>query len=62
MKIGWRAAENFESGLAKTIRWYCENMAWWRSILEGGYRAQRIGLGDGASPSGAAASRARVVS
>jgi dTDP-glucose 4,6-dehydratase len=49
-QLGWRAIENFESGLTKTIQWYCQNSAWWRAILESGYRAQRIGLGNAAKP------------
>ncbi|MBR0694156.1 dTDP-glucose 4,6-dehydratase [Bradyrhizobium lablabi] len=44
-ELGWKAAENFESGLAKTVRWYHENRDWWRAILDGGYRQARIGLG-----------------
>jgi dTDP-glucose 4,6-dehydratase len=24
-ELGWRARESFESGLAKTVRWYVEN-------------------------------------
>jgi dTDP-glucose 4,6-dehydratase len=27
-ELGWRARESFESGLAKTVRWYVENRAW----------------------------------
>jgi len=26
--LGWRPLESFESGLAKTVRWYIENTAW----------------------------------
>jgi dTDP-glucose 4,6-dehydratase len=44
-ELGWRAAETFESGLAKTVNWYCENRAWWKSILEQGYDQARVGLG-----------------
>jgi dTDP-glucose 4,6-dehydratase len=44
-ELGWRAEENFESGLAKTVRWYCENRTWWQAILDGGYQQARIGLG-----------------
>jgi dTDP-glucose 4,6-dehydratase len=44
-ELGWRAEENFESGLAKTVRWYCENRTWWQAILDGGYQRARIGLG-----------------
>lgn len=44
-ELGWQAEENFESGLSKTVRWYCENRAWWQSILDRGYEQARIGLG-----------------
>jgi dTDP-glucose 4,6-dehydratase len=27
-ELGWRPQVNFESGLAKTVRWYLENQAW----------------------------------
>ncbi|HYC39584.1 MAG TPA: dTDP-glucose 4,6-dehydratase [Chitinophagaceae bacterium] len=27
-ELGWRSRETFESGLAKTVRWYLENRAW----------------------------------
>jgi dTDP-glucose 4,6-dehydratase len=42
--LGWRAAETFESGLRKTVRWYVDNRPWWQGILDRGYRAERIGL------------------
>jgi dTDP-glucose 4,6-dehydratase len=42
--LGWRAAETFETGLRKTVRWYLDNEAWWRAILDRGYRTARIGL------------------
>jgi dTDP-glucose 4,6-dehydratase len=44
-ELGWRAQENFESGLAKTVRWFCDNRKWWQDILDRGYRRARIGLG-----------------
>ncbi len=44
-ELGWKAEENFESGLAKTVRWYCENRPWWQSVLDGGYQKTRIGVG-----------------
>ncbi len=43
-ELGWSAAETFETGLAKTVRWYIDNRKWWQSILDGGYQAERIGL------------------
>ncbi len=43
--LGWRPRESFESGLARTVRWYLENRPWWEEILHRGYRAERAGLG-----------------
>jgi dTDP-glucose 4,6-dehydratase len=31
-ELGWRPKESFESGLAKTVRWYLENQAWTREV------------------------------
>jgi dTDP-glucose 4,6-dehydratase len=44
-ELGWRARETFETGMAKTVRWYLENRAWWQAIIERGYDGNRIGLG-----------------
>jgi dTDP-glucose 4,6-dehydratase len=46
-ELGWRASESFESGLRKTVRWYVDNKPWWQSILDRGYRAERVGLAQG---------------
>jgi len=43
-ELGWRAEENFESGIAKTVRWYIDQKPWWTAILERGYAAKRVGL------------------
>jgi len=43
--LGWRAQENFETGLAKTVRWFCDNPHWWQAILQRGYTQARLGLG-----------------
>ena len=43
-ELGWCAGETFESGLAKTVRWYLDNRRWWQAILERGYKAERVGL------------------
>jgi dTDP-glucose 4,6-dehydratase len=42
--LGWRAEENFESGIEKTVRWYVDQQPWWRSILNRGYATKRVGL------------------
>jgi dTDP-glucose 4,6-dehydratase len=31
--LGWRARTSFEDGLERTVAWYRENEAWWKSIL-----------------------------
>jgi len=43
-ELGWRAAESFESGLEKTVRWFLDNRPWWQDILARGYTATRLGV------------------
>jgi dTDP-glucose 4,6-dehydratase len=43
-ELGWRTTESFESGLRKTVRWYCANRSWWQAILDKEYQAARRGL------------------
>ncbi|MEF3367840.1 dTDP-glucose 4,6-dehydratase [Methylocystis sp. 9N] len=43
-ELGWRPLERFESGLAKTVRWYLDNPDWWRAIRSGAYRGERLGV------------------
>ena len=44
-ELGWRARENFDSGLRKTVHWYLEHEDWWRPLLNReGYHGQRLGL------------------
>ena len=43
-ELGWHAAETFDTGLAKTVRWYLDNHLWWQAVLDRGYRAERLGL------------------
>jgi dTDP-glucose 4,6-dehydratase len=42
-ELGWRPSETFETGLEKTVRWYLDNRQWWRRVLDGSYRLERIG-------------------
>ncbi|AXE63394.1 dTDP-glucose 4,6-dehydratase [Hyphomonas sp. CACIAM 19H1] len=48
-ELGWRAQENFESGLRKTIAWYLENEAWWGPLRSNVYSGQRLGLAEKAN-------------
>ena len=42
-ELGWRPRETFATGLRKTVRWYLDNEPWWRAILDGTYRCERLG-------------------
>lgn len=43
-ELGWRARENFESGIEKTIDWYLSNRAWWEPLRKNVYTGERLGL------------------
>ncbi len=43
-ELGWRPAENFASGMRRTVQWYLENQAWASRITTGKYRQERLGL------------------
>jgi dTDP-glucose 4,6-dehydratase len=45
-ELSWRASENFESGIEKTVKWYLDQRSWWQAILDRGYQAKRIGVGN----------------
>ncbi len=38
-ELGWRAQENFESGLRKTVQWYLDNSQWVDDVTSGAYQA-----------------------
>ena len=37
-ELGWKAQENFESGIRKTVQWYLANQDWMQSVTSGEYR------------------------
>lgn len=37
-ELGWRATENFDTGLRKTVQWYLANSAWVDGVTNGSYR------------------------
>ncbi|NLD71036.1 MAG: dTDP-glucose 4,6-dehydratase, partial [Limnobacter sp.] len=37
-ELGWRPSESFESGLARTVRWYLDNRPWVENVQSGAYR------------------------
>ena len=44
--LGWEPAEDFSSGIRKTVSWYLENRRWWQRVVDGSYRLERLGAGD----------------
>lgn len=47
-ELGWVPLETFETGLRKTVLWYLENKdTWCRHVLDGSYKCERLGLGNG---------------
>jgi dTDP-glucose 4,6-dehydratase len=42
-ELGWRAQENFDSGIRKTAEWYLDNSWWWQPLRER-YAGERLGL------------------
>ena len=37
-ELGWKPAESFETGIAKTVAWYLSNQDWVGNVQSGGYR------------------------
>ena len=44
-ELGWRAQENFDTGIEKTVQWYLDNEWWWQPLRER-YAGHRLGLLD----------------
>ncbi len=44
-ELGWRATDNFETGIRKTVAWYLEHKSsWCARVLDGSYRMERLGV------------------
>jgi dTDP-glucose 4,6-dehydratase len=43
-ELGWKATQDFESGLKATVRWYLDNAGWCERVQSGRYRRERLGL------------------
>jgi dTDP-glucose 4,6-dehydratase len=37
-ELGWKPAETFQTGIAKTVDWYLDNQAWVQRVQSGAYR------------------------
>lgn len=42
-ELGWAPRQAHESGFERTVAWYLANEGWWKSILDGSYRLERLG-------------------
>jgi len=38
-ELGWKPAETFASGIAKTVQWYLDHQAWVAEVTSGAYRS-----------------------
>nr|WP_314262207.1 dTDP-glucose 4,6-dehydratase [uncultured Devosia sp.] len=45
-ELGWKAQENFDTGIARTVDWYLANDWWWRPLRQN-YAGERLGLAPG---------------
>ncbi|MGI8397232.1 dTDP-glucose 4,6-dehydratase [Agrobacterium deltaense] len=43
-ELGWKAQENFATGIRKTVQWYLDNAWWWQPLREGVYAGERLGV------------------
>ena len=43
-ELNWKPKERFQSGIKKTIEWYCKNESWWRDIQANKYNQERLGI------------------
>ncbi len=43
-ELGWKAQENFDSGIERTVHWYLDNEWWWQPLRQGVYSGERLGI------------------
>jgi dTDP-glucose 4,6-dehydratase len=42
-ELGWKAEENFDSGIRRTVQWYLDNEWWWGPLRAERYAGERLG-------------------
>ena len=42
-ELGWKAEENFDTGIRKTVQWYLDNDWWWKPLRASRYAGERLG-------------------
>ncbi len=45
-ELGWKAQENFDTGIRRTVQWYLDNAWWWKPLRESRYSGERLGNSD----------------
>lgn len=45
-ELGWSPRHTFDAALRETVKWYLENERWVDDVISGGYRIERIGMGN----------------
>jgi dTDP-glucose 4,6-dehydratase len=43
-ELGWTPAEDFDSGIARTVRWYIANRHWCQTVQADKYQRERLGV------------------
>ena len=43
-ELGWTPSVDVNEGLALTVGWYLDNEPWWKAILDGSFKQERLGL------------------
>jgi dTDP-glucose 4,6-dehydratase len=44
-ELGWAPRQDHTSGFRKTVQWYLDNEPWWKAIMDGSYKLERLGTG-----------------
>ncbi|WP_372807022.1 dTDP-glucose 4,6-dehydratase [Pontiella sp.] len=42
-ELGWKAQENVDTGIRRTIQWYLDNAWWWQPLRASRYAGERLG-------------------
>ena len=42
-ELGWKAQEDFDSGIRRTVQWYLDNEWWWGPLRAQRYAGERLG-------------------
>ncbi len=42
-ELGWKAQENFDTGIRRTVQWYLDNDWWWGPLRASRYAGERLG-------------------